>query len=55
MSRHHHLCSKGPMLHTPPPSLCYANDAKKLCGIKGADVKGGMGPFSLWVLTSANM
>ncbi|KAK3158100.1 hypothetical protein QOZ80_2AG0132910 [Eleusine coracana subsp. coracana] len=38
-----------------PFDPAYANDAQKLCGVKGADVKGGVGPFGLWVLTSANM
>jgi beta-fructofuranosidase len=39
--------------NTPPPS--YANGAEKFCGIKGIDVMGGVGPFGLWVLASANM
>jgi beta-fructofuranosidase len=33
----------------------YDNDAQKLCGVKGADVKGGVGPFGLWVLASADL
>jgi hypothetical protein len=33
----------------------YANDAQKLCGVMGADVKGGVGPFGLWVLASADL
>ncbi|GJN21218.1 hypothetical protein PR202_gb08679 [Eleusine coracana subsp. coracana] len=33
----------------------YTNDAEKLCGIEGADIKGGVGPFGLWVLASANL
>jgi hypothetical protein len=37
---------------TPPPLLCYPNDAEKSCGIKGADVKGGVELFDLWVLAS---
>jgi hypothetical protein len=40
---------------TPPPLLCYPNDAKKPCGIKGADVKGGVELFDLWVLASATL
>jgi beta-fructofuranosidase len=35
------------------PALAY--DAERLCGIKRADVKGGVGPFGLWVLASANL
>jgi hypothetical protein len=38
---------------TPPPLLCYPNDAEKSCDIKGADVKGGVELFDLWVLASA--
>uniref|UniRef100_A0A0D9VGN9 beta-fructofuranosidase n=1 Tax=Leersia perrieri TaxID=77586 RepID=A0A0D9VGN9_9ORYZ len=33
----------------------FADDAEKLCGIKGADVKGGVGPFGLWVLASSGL
>ncbi|KAF0934246.1 hypothetical protein E2562_023608 [Oryza meyeriana var. granulata] len=33
----------------------FADDAQKLCGIKGADVKGGVGPFGLWVLASGGL
>ncbi|KAJ1279392.1 hypothetical protein BS78_04G152700 [Paspalum vaginatum] len=33
----------------------YENDAQKLCGVKGADVRGGVGPFGLWVLASADL
>ena len=35
------------------PALAY--DAERLCGVKRADVKGGAGPFGLWVLASANL
>ena len=35
------------------PALAY--DAERLCGVKRADVKGGVGPFGLWVLASANL
>nr|CAB3446800.1 unnamed protein product [Digitaria exilis] len=35
-----------------PFDPAYDNDAQKLCGVKGADVKGGVGPFGLWVLAS---
>lgn len=38
-----------------PFDPAFVNDAQKLCGIKGADVKGGVGPFGLWVLASANL
>ncbi|KAL6634493.1 hypothetical protein ACP70R_027164 [Stipagrostis hirtigluma subsp. patula] len=38
-----------------PFDPAYDNDAQKLCGIKGADVKGGVGPFGLWVLASADL
>uniref|UniRef100_A0A0A9E1P7 Uncharacterized protein n=1 Tax=Arundo donax TaxID=35708 RepID=A0A0A9E1P7_ARUDO len=31
-----------------------AGDAQRLCGAKGAGVAGGVGPFGLWVLASAN-
>ncbi|GJN03019.1 hypothetical protein PR202_ga20417 [Eleusine coracana subsp. coracana] len=31
-----------------------AHDAQRLCAVKGADVAGGVGPFGLWVLASAN-
>ncbi|KAJ1270894.1 hypothetical protein BS78_06G085700 [Paspalum vaginatum] len=34
------------------PALAY--DAERLCGVKGADVEGGVGPFGLWVLASAD-
>lgn len=33
----------------------WATDAEALCGRKRADVKGGVGPFGLHVLASANM
>ncbi|CAL9058741.1 unnamed protein product [Musa banksii] len=33
----------------------WATDAEALCGRKRADVKGGVGPFGLLVLASANM
>nr|ABB77249.1 cell wall invertase BObetaFRUCT1 [Bambusa oldhamii] len=32
-----------------------AYDAQKLCSVRGADVKGGVGPFGLWVLASAKL
>ncbi|KAM0878823.1 hypothetical protein ACQ4PT_034638 [Festuca glaucescens] len=32
-----------------------ANDAQKLCSLWGADKKGGVGPFGLWVLASAKL
>ncbi|KQJ99740.1 hypothetical protein BRADI_3g44990v3 [Brachypodium distachyon] len=38
-----------------PFDPAFSNDAQKLCGMKGADVKGGVGPFGLWVLASANL
>ncbi|VAI10994.1 unnamed protein product [Triticum turgidum subsp. durum] len=38
-----------------PFDPAYANDAQKLCGMKNADVKGGVGPFGLWVLASDNL
>uniref|UniRef100_A0ACD5ZB47 Uncharacterized protein n=1 Tax=Avena sativa TaxID=4498 RepID=A0ACD5ZB47_AVESA len=38
-----------------PFDPAYINDAQKLCGMKGADVKGGVGPFGLWVLASADL
>ena len=38
-----------------PFDPAYSNDAQKLCGINGADVKGGVGPFGLWVLASADL
>nr|ABB77250.1 cell wall invertase BObetaFRUCT2 [Bambusa oldhamii] len=38
-----------------PFDPAFSNDAQKLCGIKGADEKGGVGPFGLWVLASANL
>nr|P49174.1 RecName: Full=Beta-fructofuranosidase, cell wall isozyme; AltName: Full=Invertase; AltName: Full=Sucrose hydrolase; Flags: Precursor [Zea mays]AAA64487.1 invertase [Zea mays]prf//2118364A cell wall invertase [Zea mays] len=33
----------------------YDDDAQKLCGVKGADARGGVGPFGLWVLASADL
>ncbi|TVU29873.1 hypothetical protein EJB05_21462, partial [Eragrostis curvula] len=38
-----------------PFDPAYSDDAQKLCGVKGADVKGGVGPFGLWVLASADL
>jgi beta-fructofuranosidase len=38
-----------------PFDPAYDNDAQKLCGVKGADVRGGVGPFGLWVLASADL
>ncbi|VAH32221.1 unnamed protein product [Triticum turgidum subsp. durum] len=32
-----------------------ANDAQKLCSLRGADVEGGVGPFGLWVLASSKL
>ena len=32
-----------------------ANDAQKLCGVMGAGVEGGVGPFGLWVLASSKL
>uniref|UniRef100_A0A8R7QEG0 Beta-fructofuranosidase, insoluble isoenzyme 2 n=1 Tax=Triticum urartu TaxID=4572 RepID=A0A8R7QEG0_TRIUA len=32
-----------------------ANDAQKLCSVRGADVEGGVGPFGLWVLASSKL
>jgi beta-fructofuranosidase len=29
-------------------------DAQRLCGARGAAVEGGVGPFGLWVLASAD-
>nr|CAB3484465.1 unnamed protein product [Digitaria exilis] len=37
-----------------PLDPALASDAERLCGAKGADVEGGVGPFGLWVLASAN-
>ncbi|OEL34755.1 Beta-fructofuranosidase, insoluble isoenzyme 2 [Dichanthelium oligosanthes] len=37
-----------------PLDPALAHDAERLCGVKGADVEGGVGPFGLWVLASAN-
>nr|AAF06992.1 cell wall invertase 2 [Zea mays] len=37
---------------TLDPALAY--DAERLCGVKRADVRGGVGLFGLWVLASAN-
>nr|CAB3486992.1 unnamed protein product [Digitaria exilis] len=37
-----------------PLDPALAGDAERLCGAKGADVEGGVGPFGLWVLASAN-
>lgn len=31
-----------------------AQDAQRLCAAKGGDAAGGVGPFGLWVLASAN-
>ena len=31
-----------------------AGDAQRLCGARGASVEGGVGPFGLWVLASAD-
>ncbi|KAJ3675113.1 hypothetical protein LUZ60_004155 [Juncus effusus] len=33
----------------------YINDAQALCAIKGADVKGGVGPFGLYVLATSEL
>ncbi|CAD6341573.1 unnamed protein product [Miscanthus lutarioriparius] len=41
--------------HVQPLDPALAYDAERLCGVKRADVKGGVGPFGLWVLASANL
>jgi beta-fructofuranosidase len=33
----------------------YMYDAQALCKMKGADVKGGVGPFGLYVLASSDL
>ncbi|PUZ47064.1 hypothetical protein GQ55_7G132500 [Panicum hallii var. hallii] len=38
-----------------PLDPALAHDAERLCGARGADVEGGVGPFGLWVLASANL
>ena len=38
-----------------PLDPALAGDAERLCGARGADVEGGVGPFGLWVLASANL
>jgi beta-fructofuranosidase len=38
-----------------PLDPALAHDAERLCGAKGADVPGGVGPFGLWVLASADL
>ncbi|KAL6900786.1 hypothetical protein ACP4OV_005462 [Aristida adscensionis] len=38
-----------------PLDPALAGDAERLCGGKGADVEGGVGPFGLWVLASAGL
>ncbi|XP_073009340.1 beta-fructofuranosidase, insoluble isoenzyme 3-like isoform X1 [Typha latifolia] len=38
-----------------PFDSSYIGDAQALCKIKGADVKGGVGPFGLWVLASSKL
>ncbi|XP_072950436.1 beta-fructofuranosidase, insoluble isoenzyme 3-like [Typha angustifolia] len=38
-----------------PFDTAYIGDAQALCKIKGADVKGGVGPFGLWVLASSKL
>ncbi|CAN6270283.1 unnamed protein product [Urochloa humidicola] len=37
-----------------PLDPALAGDAERLCGAKGAAVKGGVGPFGLWVLASGD-
>ncbi|PUZ47067.1 hypothetical protein GQ55_7G132800 [Panicum hallii var. hallii] len=37
-----------------PLDPALANDAERLCGARGAPVEGGVGPFGLWVLASAD-
>jgi beta-fructofuranosidase len=37
-----------------PLDPALAGDAERLCGARGADVRGGVGPFGLWVLASAD-
>uniref|UniRef100_K3Y661 Cell wall invertase n=1 Tax=Setaria italica TaxID=4555 RepID=K3Y661_SETIT len=38
-----------------PLDPALAGDAQRLCGARGAAVEGGVGPFGLWVLASADM
>ncbi|KAL6598516.1 hypothetical protein ACP70R_046215 [Stipagrostis hirtigluma subsp. patula] len=38
-----------------PLDPALAGDAERLCGVKGAAVEGGVGPFGLWVLASAGL
>ncbi|XP_072989064.1 beta-fructofuranosidase, insoluble isoenzyme 3-like isoform X2 [Typha latifolia] len=38
-----------------PFDYAFSTDAQALCKIKGADVKGGVGPFGLWVLASSKL
>jgi beta-fructofuranosidase len=35
------------------PAMAY--DAQRLCSARGADARGGVGPFGLWVLASAGL
>ena len=37
-----------------PLDPALAHDAERLCGVRGAAVEGGVGPFGLWVLASAD-
>jgi len=37
-----------------PLDPALPHDAERLCGARGADVEGGVGPFGLWVLASAD-
>jgi hypothetical protein len=38
-----------------PFDSTYMYDAQAFCKIKGADVKGGVGPFGLYVLASSDL
>ena len=40
-------------METLDPALAY--DTQKLCSLWGADKKGGVRPFGLWVLASAKL
>ena len=37
-----------------PLDPALAHDAERLCGVRGAAAEGGVGPFGLWVLASAD-
>ncbi|XP_062184902.1 beta-fructofuranosidase, insoluble isoenzyme 2-like [Phragmites australis] len=42
------------MAGAEPLDPALASDAQRLCGARGAGVTGGVGPFGLWVLASAD-